>query len=328
MTVPTFRRADITREVDLIEEVARLEVLERLPATLPARHGAVGRLTARQQLHRPRAGRARRARPPRDRRLELREPGDGGAAARSEVPAVRLANPMSEEQAQLRTTLTGSLLDAAQRNRSRGAGAVRAVRVRRRLPAARAAARAAADEPHHVAALLMRPGSPRRPGARRIRRRRTSSRSRASSARSWRRSACGWEVRAGAEPFLHPGTGRDDRRRRRGRRLVRGDPSARRRAVGPDRHGRGVRAQPRCGGRAAGRTVCRSDELPGDPRGPGGDRRRHRQRRRGPRVVRAAGKSMLADAEVFDVYRDERAPRRRERLARARAHLPRARTAR
>ncbi len=35
VTVPAFRRADVTREADLIEEVARLDGLEKLPATLP-----------------------------------------------------------------------------------------------------------------------------------------------------------------------------------------------------------------------------------------------------------------------------------------------------
>ena len=51
-TVPAFRRADVTREADLIEEVARLDGLEKLPATLPSRHGASGRLTPRQRLRR------------------------------------------------------------------------------------------------------------------------------------------------------------------------------------------------------------------------------------------------------------------------------------
>ena len=35
VTVPPFRRNDVTREVDLIEEVARLWGLEKLPATIP-----------------------------------------------------------------------------------------------------------------------------------------------------------------------------------------------------------------------------------------------------------------------------------------------------
>ena len=54
VTVPSFRRNDVTREVDLIEEVARLWGLEKLPATMPA-HGSSGRLTPEQKLRR-RAG--------------------------------------------------------------------------------------------------------------------------------------------------------------------------------------------------------------------------------------------------------------------------------
>ena len=43
VTVPPFRRNDVTREVDLIEEVARLWGLEKLPSTLPApRHARRG----------------------------------------------------------------------------------------------------------------------------------------------------------------------------------------------------------------------------------------------------------------------------------------------
>jgi phenylalanyl-tRNA synthetase beta chain len=42
VTVPAFRRGDVTREVDLIEEVARLWGLDKLPYTLPSRRGATG----------------------------------------------------------------------------------------------------------------------------------------------------------------------------------------------------------------------------------------------------------------------------------------------
>ncbi len=52
VTVPALRRDDVTREVDLIEEVARIDGLERLPATLPARRGAAGRLTHAQRVRR------------------------------------------------------------------------------------------------------------------------------------------------------------------------------------------------------------------------------------------------------------------------------------
>ncbi|MGH3000829.1 MAG: phenylalanine--tRNA ligase subunit beta, partial [Gaiellaceae bacterium] len=43
VTVPTWRARDVTREADLVEEVARF-VLDDVPFTLPARRGAIGRL--------------------------------------------------------------------------------------------------------------------------------------------------------------------------------------------------------------------------------------------------------------------------------------------
>src|SRR5947209_1868288 len=149
---PPFRREDITREADVIEEVARIDGLERLPSTLPSRHGAYGRLTPRQRLRR-RAADALAAQgiheavgwsftgPEQLRRLRL-----GGA------PLVELENPMSTEQSSMRVTLLGSLLDAAQRNLAHGtttvrlfeAGAVLLPEVGNQPP----------REPYHVAGVL------------------------------------------------------------------------------------------------------------------------------------------------------------------------------
>jgi phenylalanyl-tRNA synthetase beta chain len=127
VTVPPDRHYDVTREADLIEEVARVHGLdEHLPTTLPATGSAVGGLSREQRLRR----RAEDA---------LRDLGfdqavgwsftDPGEAGRLRIPAedprtnpVLLANPLSEEQSAMRTTLLGSLLDIAARNVARGAG--------------------------------------------------------------------------------------------------------------------------------------------------------------------------------------------------------------
>jgi phenylalanyl-tRNA synthetase beta chain len=123
VTVPALRRDDVTREVDLIEEVARIDGVDRLPATLPARRGAAGRLTHAQRVRRTAedamVGRG------------LHEIvgwsfTDAGLLDRLLLPAdhelrnvVRLENPMSDAQAVMRPTLLGSLLDAARNNVAR-----------------------------------------------------------------------------------------------------------------------------------------------------------------------------------------------------------------
>jgi phenylalanyl-tRNA synthetase beta chain len=123
VTVPALRRDDVTREVDLIEEVARIDGLERLPATLPARRGAAGMLTHDQRVQRAAedamVGRG------------LQEVvgwsfADPELLERLRVPAehdmrrvVTLENPLSEAQSIMRPTLVGSLLDIARHNVSR-----------------------------------------------------------------------------------------------------------------------------------------------------------------------------------------------------------------
>jgi phenylalanyl-tRNA synthetase beta chain len=127
VVVPPDRHYDVTREADLIEEVARVHGLdENLPTTLPSTGSAVGGLSREQRLRR----RAEDA---------LRDLGfdqvvgwsftDPGEAERLRIPGddprakpVTLANPLSEEQSAMRTTLLGSLLDVAARNVARGVG--------------------------------------------------------------------------------------------------------------------------------------------------------------------------------------------------------------
>jgi phenylalanyl-tRNA synthetase beta chain len=121
--VPHFRRMDVSREADLVEEVARVHGLDNLPATLPSRRGASGRLTVYQR------GR-RRAEDVLVGRGLYEIVGwsftDPAVADRLRLPAddprrqfVALANPMSEDQSHLRTTLLGSLLDTARYNAAR-----------------------------------------------------------------------------------------------------------------------------------------------------------------------------------------------------------------
>ena len=50
--VPTWRAADTTREVDLIEEVARIDGVWKVPAVMPPHADAVGRLVADVRLRR------------------------------------------------------------------------------------------------------------------------------------------------------------------------------------------------------------------------------------------------------------------------------------
>jgi phenylalanyl-tRNA synthetase beta chain len=129
VTVPPERHYDVTREADLVEEVGRIHGFEEhLPTTLPGVPEKVGGLTRGQQLRR---------------RVEdvLRDLGfdqivgwsftDPGETERLRIPAgdpraepVLLSNPLSEDQAAMRTTLLGSLLDAASRNLARDAESV------------------------------------------------------------------------------------------------------------------------------------------------------------------------------------------------------------
>jgi len=115
--VPSFR-PDISREVDLIEEIARLRgfdtIAAELPAFRPSRDAA------------PRQGLARRARAA-GVALGLSEaitytfvsPADL-AAVGAPPPAVTLRNPMSEEQSVMRTSLLPGLIHAFARARRHG----------------------------------------------------------------------------------------------------------------------------------------------------------------------------------------------------------------
>jgi phenylalanyl-tRNA synthetase beta chain len=116
VTVPTWRARDVTREIDLVEEVARFE-LDRVPFTLPERREFFGRLTREQRLRR-----------------EVEEILLGCGLSETYTPSLvgadvspdglRLPAPLTTDHAVLRTSLLPSLIEAAKRNLDAGAASV------------------------------------------------------------------------------------------------------------------------------------------------------------------------------------------------------------
>ncbi len=106
--VPTWRARDVTREVDLVEEVARFKLPE-IPFTLPRRDAMFGRLTREQRLRR-----------------QVEDVLVGAGYAEAYTPTfvaegeLRLPEPLSAEAAALRSVLYASLLEPARRNADAG----------------------------------------------------------------------------------------------------------------------------------------------------------------------------------------------------------------
>ena len=121
VTVPPDRHFDVTREVDLIEEVARVHGLdEHLPATLPGRGGAIGGLRRHQVLIRRVEDLLRDAGLDEAITWSFVDPGRGGVAGLGGIDPVVVHNPLSEEQSVMRTDLIGGLLGVASYNLARG----------------------------------------------------------------------------------------------------------------------------------------------------------------------------------------------------------------
>ncbi len=207
VTVPALRRDDVTREIDLIEEVARIDGVDRLPATLPARRGAAGMLTHPQRVRRAAEdAMAKRGlheivgwsftEPSLLDRLLL-------ASDHPMRDVVRLENPLSDAQSIMRPTLLGSLLDAARHNVARNGPDIAIFESGTVYRAAAAGDERAANEHHALGVLLSGSLAPR----------------------SWRGAPAqadffaaeallealldelhvDWSVQPRAWPFLHPG---------------------------------------------------------------------------------------------------------------------------
>ncbi|HEX8066214.1 MAG TPA: phenylalanine--tRNA ligase subunit beta [Thermoleophilaceae bacterium] len=211
VTVPPWRDSDVQREVDLIEEVARVHGLEKLPTTLPARRRAVGGLTSEQRLRR---------------RLEdaLRDRGLYETISYSFTSAAKLArlrlagggslglrNPLSEDLSEMRPLLLPGLLDAARHNAAHGRPEVALFESAHAYPASRPPAdppegspggATPAAERHHLGAVLTRAaaGSWRSPG-----READYYAARALVDALSEVAGVEWAAVPDARPFLHPG---------------------------------------------------------------------------------------------------------------------------
>jgi phenylalanyl-tRNA synthetase beta chain len=123
MVTPSTFRADLQREVDLIEEVGRVYGFARLPETLPLRRDAVGRLTKSQRLRR--LVRDALAACGLDEAVTYAFIAAEQVAALDlaaddrRAQAIALANPMSAEQGVMRTLLLPGLLASAEANLAR-----------------------------------------------------------------------------------------------------------------------------------------------------------------------------------------------------------------
>jgi phenylalanyl-tRNA synthetase beta chain len=209
--VPPWRDADVQREADLIEEVARIHGLDRLPTTLPARRHAVGRLTPDQRLRR------RLEDALRDRGLDecvsysFTAPEKIERLRLADVPLLRVDNPLSEELSVMRPLLLPGLLDAARHNAAHGhPGVALFESAHVYLPArplddgpeGSPGGDRPAEEPHHLAALVTRAA----PGGWRSEDRPADFH----SARALLESVMAvasveWRAEPGIRPFLHPG---------------------------------------------------------------------------------------------------------------------------
>ncbi|HKG36139.1 MAG TPA: phenylalanine--tRNA ligase subunit beta [Solirubrobacterales bacterium] len=172
--VPFHRHYDVSREVDLIEEVGRIHGYdEHLASSLPDTAGQTGGLTRDQSLRR-RAEDVMRdlgfdslvtlslTDPEATRRLRIPEDDPRGRP-------IRISNPLSLEFSRLRTTLFASLLDAARYNLDHAAERVavfesgRAYLAEGRLRGEphggefSGARPAPAHEPHRIGALAIGP---------------------------------------------------------------------------------------------------------------------------------------------------------------------------
>jgi phenylalanyl-tRNA synthetase beta chain len=215
VTIPYWRDSDVQREADLIEEVGRIHGLDKIPATLPERPQAVGRLTPSQTLRRRLEDELRGRGLTEIVAWSFTSPSVFERLRLADLPLLRIDNPLSADQSVLRPLLLPGLLDAAARNVAHGRPALRlfeSAHVYRGADPDSAGARTdvdasprgatAATERHHIAALITQAApatwrSPERPA--------DFYAAKGLLEALLAPAGIDWWVEPGERPYLHPG---------------------------------------------------------------------------------------------------------------------------
>ncbi|MCW2955207.1 MAG: subunit beta of phenylalanyl-tRNA synthetase [Thermoleophilia bacterium] len=119
VVVPHWRMHDTTRPIDLVEEIGRFR-LEQVPSRLPAVASGGAMLTRAQRMRRLLEDTAAGLGLHEVVTYGLVEPGTAVALGVPEAEVVALANPMTTDHAELRTSLLSGHLEVARRNASVG----------------------------------------------------------------------------------------------------------------------------------------------------------------------------------------------------------------
>jgi phenylalanyl-tRNA synthetase beta chain len=121
VTVPSWR-LDIEREIDIIEEIARLYGYDRFPNTLPAFAGAI---LEQPDAHKDANLRSSLLGLGYNEAVSLTFVSEQDAKQFAKTDPLRLANPLSEEASVMRTSLVPGMLDMLAYNLNRGSNNVR-----------------------------------------------------------------------------------------------------------------------------------------------------------------------------------------------------------
>jgi phenylalanyl-tRNA synthetase beta chain len=119
--VPSWR-LDVEREIDVIEEIARLHGYDKFANTLPAYVGSVVELPDAEKGERLRSSLLALGY---DEAISLTFISHQDAEQFSAVPVIELANPLSEEASVMRTSMVPGMLNMLAYNLNRGSGDVR-----------------------------------------------------------------------------------------------------------------------------------------------------------------------------------------------------------